>query len=109
MPPRPAFVACSTKSGVRPGRIYHMMRVAADVTFILLTSGFVLSPSLFFPWIQLVLSVHFVLRVQLLLDRLRLSTVCDVSSGTHHVINPSMPSPRFSYCKRQKLGMEAWE
>jgi len=22
-PPRPAFVACSTKSGGRPGRIYH--------------------------------------------------------------------------------------
>ena len=30
-------------------------------------------------------------------------------SGTHHVINPSRPSPRFSYSKRQKLGMEAWE
>ena len=24
--------------------------------------------------------------------------------GTHHVRNPSRPSPRFSYCKRQKLG-----
>ena len=23
--------------------------------------------------------------------------------GTHHVRNPSRPSPRFSYCKRQKL------
>jgi len=37
------------KAGRRPGRIYHMMRAAADVTFSLLTSGFVLSPSLFFP------------------------------------------------------------
>ena len=32
-PPRPAFVACSTKSGGRPGRIYHMMRATADVTY----------------------------------------------------------------------------
>jgi len=48
-PPRPAFVACSTKSGGRPGRIYHVMRAAADVMLSLLTSGFVLSPSLFFP------------------------------------------------------------
>ena len=30
-------------------------------------------------------------------------------SGTHHVINPSRPSPHFSYCKQQKLGVEAWE
>ena len=37
------------KMGRRPGRIYHVMRAAADVTFNLLTSGFVLSPSLFFP------------------------------------------------------------
>ena len=28
---------------------------------------------------------------------------------THHVINPSRPSPCLLYCKRQKLGMEAWE
>jgi len=25
------------------------------------------------------------------------------------MINPSKPSPHFSYCKRQKLGVEAWE
>jgi len=37
------------KAGRRPGRIYHMMRAAADVTFSLLKSGFVLSPSLFYP------------------------------------------------------------
>ena len=37
------------------------------------------------------------------------SSLSDVSSGTHHVINPSRPSPRFSYCKRHKLGMETWE
>ena len=48
-PPCPAFVACSTKSGGRPGRTYHVMRAAADVMFSLLTSGLVLSPSLFFP------------------------------------------------------------
>ena len=45
----------------------------------------------------------------MLLDRSWLATVHDVSSGTHHVINLSRPSPCFSYCKRQKLGMEAWE
>ena len=58
-PPRPAFVACSTKSGRRPGRTYHVMRAATDVMFSLLMSGIGLSPSLFFR---------------------------DVSRGTHHVI-----------------------
>ena len=48
-PPCLAFVTCSTKSGGRPGWIYHVMHADADVTFSLLTSGFVLSPSLFFP------------------------------------------------------------
>ena len=43
------------KAEGRLGRIYHMMRAAADVMFSLLTSGFVLFPSLFFPWIQFVL------------------------------------------------------
>jgi len=94
-PPRPAFVTCSTKSGGRPGWIYHVMRAAADVMFSLLMSGFVLSPSLFFPGFQFVLSVQFVLRVRLLLDRSWLATVRDVSGGTHHVINPSRPSPAF--------------
>ena len=37
------------KAGRRPGQIYHAMHAAADVMFSLLTSGFVLSPSLFFP------------------------------------------------------------
>jgi len=32
-PPRPAFVACSTKSGGRPGQIYHVMCAAADVMY----------------------------------------------------------------------------
>jgi len=32
-PPRPAFVACSVKSGWRPGRIYHVMRATADVMY----------------------------------------------------------------------------
>ena len=92
-----------------PGCIYHVMHAAADITFSLLTSEFVLSPSLFFPWIQFVLSLQFVPRVRLLLDRLWLSTVCDVSSSTHHVIKSIQAFPRFSYCKRQKLGVEAWE
>ena len=83
------------KAGERPGRIYHVMHAAADVMFSLLSSGFVLFPSLFFPWIQFVLSVQFFLRVRLLLDRSWLATVCDVSRGTHHVINPSRPSPAF--------------
>jgi len=87
-PPRPAFVTCSTKSGRRPGRIYHVMRAAAEVMFSLLTSEFVLSPSLFFPWIQFVLSVQFV-------DRSWLATVRDISHGTHHMINLSRPSPAF--------------
>ena len=82
---------------------------AADVTFSLLTSEFVFSPSLSLTWIQLVLSVQFVLRVWLLLDRSWLATVCDVSSGTYHMINLSRLSPCFSYCKQQKLGVEAWE
>ena len=56
------------KAEGRSGWIYHVMRAAADVMFSLLTSGFVLSPSLFFPCIQFVLSVQFVLRVRLLLD-----------------------------------------
>jgi len=37
------------KMGRRLGRIYHVMRAAADFTYCLLTSGFVISPSLFFP------------------------------------------------------------
>ena len=97
------------KAGRRPGRIYYVMHATADVTFSLLTSGFVLSPSLFFPWIQLVPSVQYVLRVWLLLDRSWLAIVRDISSSTHHVINPSRSSPHFSYCKQQKLGVEAWE
>jgi len=32
-PPRPAFVACSTKSGGRPGRIYQVMRATADIMY----------------------------------------------------------------------------
>jgi len=48
-PPHPAFVACSTKSGGRPGLIYHVMCAAADVMFSLLTSGFVLSLHSSFP------------------------------------------------------------
>jgi len=32
-PPLPAFVACSKKSGGKPGRIYHVMRATADVTY----------------------------------------------------------------------------
>ena len=82
------------------------MCAAADITFSLLTSGFILSPSVFFPWIQFILSVQFVLR---LVDRSWLATVRDISSDMHHVINPSRPSPSFSYCKQQKLGVEAWE
>ena len=85
------------------------MCAVADVTFSLLTSGFVLSPFTLLPRFQSVLSVQFVLPVRLLLDRLWLATVHDVSSNMHQVINPSRPSPCFSYCKRQKLGVEAWE
>ena len=57
------------------------------------------SPLHFFPWIEFVLSVQFVLWVWLLLVRSWLATVRDISR----------PSPRFLYCKRQKLGVEAWE
>ena len=70
--------------------------------------GFVLSPSLFFPWIQFVLSVLLVLQVRLLLDRSWLATVCDVSSGTHHMINPSRPPcPAFVACNT-KSREKAW-
>ena len=64
------------KAGSRPGQIYHVMRAAADVTFSLLTSGFVFSPSLSLTWIQFVLSVQFVLWVRLLLDRSWLYSYC---------------------------------
>jgi len=80
------------KAGGRPGRNYHLMCATADITFSLLT--YILSLSVFFPWIQFVLSVQFVLRFQLLLDQSWLATVRDVSSGTYHMINPSRPSPR---------------
>ena len=33
-PPRPAFVACSMKSGGRPGQTYHMMRATAELATI---------------------------------------------------------------------------
>jgi len=69
----------------------------------------VLSPSLFFPWIPFVLSVQFVLQVRLLLDRswLALSAWCQ---PRHASRDKSVQAfPRFSYCKRQKLGVEAWE
>jgi len=100
-PPCSAFVACSMKSGGRPGRIYHMMCAVADVMFSLLTSGFVLSPSLFFPWIQFVLSVQYVLIVA------SYSTWHQPGQSSHD--KSVQAFPRFSYCKRQKLGVEAWE
>jgi len=98
------------KAGGRTGQIYHVMRTAADVMFSLLTSGFVLSP-LFFPRIQLILSVQFVLQVRLLLDRSWLATVCDVCSGTHRGSRDKsfQAFPLLLYCKWQKLGVEAWE
>jgi len=71
-PSCPALVACSTKSG---GKAWHVTRAPADVTIGLLTFWFVLSPSLFFPQIQFVLSVQFALRVRLLLDWSWLATV----------------------------------
>jgi len=91
----------------RPGRIYHMMRAAADVMLSLLTSGLVLSPSLFFPWIQFILSIQFVLWVWLLLDWSWLAAVRDVSSGTHHMINPSRPSPHFCIIWVYSQGLSA--
>ena len=47
--PSSMISACSMKSGGKAGRIYHVMRATIDVVFSLLTSGFVLSLSLFFP------------------------------------------------------------
>ena len=91
-PPCPAFVACSTKSGGRPGRINHVMRAAADVMFSLLTSGFFPFTLLF---LNSVVSVQLFLQVWLLLDWSWLASVRDISRGTHHVINPSRPSPAF--------------
>ena len=97
------------KAGRRPGRIYHVMRAAADVMFSLLTSGFVLSPSLFFPWIQFILSVQFVLRVRLLLDRSWLAYSRWRHSGTHHVIIPSRLLPAFRTASDKSWGVKAWE
>jgi len=94
-PPHPAFVACSTKSGrkawmdlsrdVCPGGC-HVQSAHSRVCSLL---------SLFFPKIQFVLSVQFVLWVRLLLDRSWLATVRDVSHSIHYVISPSRPSPAF--------------
>ena len=58
-----------------------------------------------FPEFSCFFSVQFVLQVRLLLDRSWLATVHDISSGTHHVINPSRPSPTFSYCKQGRGGL----
>ena len=75
-------LACSTKSGGRPGRTYHVMRAAANVMFSLLTSGFVLSPSLFFPEF----SSFFLFSLSsesdcYWIDRGRLATVRDVTAA----------------------------
>jgi len=88
------------------GEGLDVMCATADVTFSL---GLFSPVHSSFPEFSLFFSFQFVLRVRLLLDQLWLVTVRDISSGTHHVINPSRPSPWFSYCKWQKLGMEAWE
>ena len=65
-----------------------MMRAVADVMFSLLTSGFVLSPS---PLLFLN-SVHSFCSV---CPASQIATGSIVSCGTHHVINPSRPSPTF--------------
>jgi len=80
------------------------MRAAADIMFSLLTSWFVLPPSVFFPLIQFVLSFQYVLRVQLLLDQSWLATVRDVSSGMHQVINPSRPTTPLFVLQATKAG-----
>jgi len=92
-PPRPVFVACSTKKGRRKDlpcdacRCWHHVQSAHtwvySLPFTLLSLNSVRS------------SVQFVLRVWLLLDWSWLATVHDISSGTHHVINPFRPSPAF--------------
>jgi len=110
-PPCPALSLAVRKAGGRPGRIYHVMRAAADVTFSLHAHIWVCSLSFTLLSLNSVRSFCSVCPVSPIATGLiiAIATVHDVSSGTHHVIYPSRPSPCFSYCRRQKLGIEAWE
>ena len=90
-PPRPAFVACSMKSGGRPGQTYHMMRATAELATIdpvaIRLAGQTEQKE----------QTEFLERRQKGRGQTKIER--DISSGMHHVINPSSSSPRFSYCK----------
>jgi len=99
-PPHPAFVACCTKSGEKA-----WMDLSRDACHC---------------WCH-VQSAH-IWVCSLPFTLLSLNLVCPVcpaspiatgsivaSYSTWHQQQHSRPSPRFSYCKWQKLGVEAWE
>ena len=104
-PSCPAFVACSTKSRGRPGRTYCVMRAAADVTFSLVCS-------LSFTLLSLNSVCPFcsVCPASPIADGSIVASYSTWHQPRHASRDKSIQAfPRFSYCKRQKLGMKAWE
>ena len=94
-PPHLAFVACSMKCG---GKAWKDLSRDACLCWHHVQSAHIWVYSLPFSLLSpnsVHSSVQFFLRVRLLLDWSWLATVRDISSGTHHVINPSRPSPAF--------------
>ena len=105
------------KAGGRPGRIYHVMCATADVIYARLS---LVSPRIYVAAIARARCWHLQPRrlygvcdpfawLGAVTKTISLTWVCVYVSSTHHMINPSRPFSHFSYCKRQKLGVEAWE
>ena len=88
-PPRPAFVACSTKSRGRPGWTYHVTSrtVATYVATIDLVAIGLAG--------QTEQKERTEFRERRVKGREQTQTWHDVSRGTHHVISPSRPSFAF--------------
>ena len=82
----PAFVTCSTKSGEKA---WTDLSHDACRCWCQIQSAHIWVCSLPFLSLNSVFSFCSVCPVS------PTATVCDVSSGTHHVINPSRPSPAF--------------
>ena len=116
-PPCPAFVACSTKSrGGRPGRTYHVMCAAADVTWARLSF---VSPRIHVAAITRALSMlaftaekatwcvrGFFCLVKSSYEKLSWTWVCQ----RHTSHDKSFQAfPWFFVLQATKVGMEAWE
>ena len=93
---------------------------AADVTFSLLTSGFVFSPSLSLTWIQFVFYVQFVLRVWLLRQQRHAShdkyvlaisplIVLQATKAGHRGLGTRLPTNNLEGCGtyKERVGSEA--